>query len=85
MTKEEATIRLMNLCTNGAMIPLGYVDNFVSSLIDDFEARVCANCKYYHDGKYPDDRYCDMDISIMEEFSVLEPDFGCNQFKAKEK
>ena len=28
---------------------------------------------------------CDMDISIMEEFSVLEHDFGCNQFKAKDK
>ena len=46
---------------------------------------VCGNCKYYHDGKYPDDRYCDKDISMMEEFSVLEPSFGCNLFKKENR
>ena len=44
---------------------------------------VCGTCKYFHDGKYPDDRYCDKDISMCEEFSLLERNFGCNLWEKK--
>ena len=44
---------------------------------------VCGTCKYFHDGKYPDDRYCDKDISMMEEFSILDKHFGCNLWEKK--
>ena len=46
---------------------------------------VCGTCKYFHDGKYPDDRYCDKDISMCEEFSLLERNFGCNLWEKKDE
>ena len=33
------------------------------------------------EAKYPDDRYCDKDISMDDDFTILEPTFECNLFK----
>lgn len=44
MTREEATGKLVGLCDKGtAMIPLGYVDNFVSKLIDQHETEITTS------------------------------------------
>jgi hypothetical protein len=58
---------------------------------DDFESRTCGNCEFGH--KEHDEKIlCNQNYHIVDTFGdyvndailYVEPNFGCNQFKAKD-
>ena len=76
MTREKARDAIILAIT--ADIKLALIDK----IYDDFESRVCENCKYF---TYCDDgfHYCDNQLNVGFNGLITE-DFGCNRFERRE-
>ena len=72
MTREEAKEELWQ---RGNINTLGKVDanEIIDKIYDDFESRICKNCKHYES-----DWCCD-NAFVVDEI------FGCNRFEPKDE
>jgi len=76
MNRKEAlhsTYRIFNAKDRGIARQL------VKEIYDDFESRICKNCKYYEE--YPS-VCCNADSPLCA--GVTKEDFGCNEFEIRE-
>lgn len=74
MTREEAlkTETIWN-------VSIFELESHINKIYDDFESRVCGNCKYYE--QY-DSVCCNGESPLCVE--VVETSFGCNKFERRE-
>ena len=89
MTREEFKKLVSNFSMNSIHcmdnVKVISINNFYKIsdvLCNDFESRICENCKY----TYTIDEHikCGNSKGLLSGFYV-EKDFGCNQFKRKDK
>ena len=77
MTREEAH----NETAFGIFIGI------VNKIYDDFESRICKNCKWSNIASAKDCLECKFGIddnSLSSYHQMVNKDFGCNKFTAKE-
>ena len=56
------------------------VEDLVDIIVDDFESRICKNCKYYGDDPEEEGEL----KCLLHDIAFVET-FGCNEFKRKDK
>ena len=92
MKRDQALNRCIDIVSiNGRYIPemLEKLEYFIDEIYDDFESRVCKNCKYFNE-----DEGCTNELNTLkfkdmfgkwEEPLYLEnmKNFGCNRFEKK--
>lgn len=69
------------------------IEEVVNKIYDDFESRVCKNCKFYDKEDFLCNVIPESDSWIMDALDRAVPnaqfcpddDFGCNKFKKKRK
>ena len=91
MTREEAFENLDALAKsiNGELVDYSDADHLIEAIYDDFENKVCENCKYFEDTtncRHPYNKqyyYCDGRESGMP--MSVSKDFGCNLFERIKK
>ena len=89
MTKEEAFENLDALAKsiNGELVDYSDADHLIEAIYDDFENKVCENCKYFEDTtkcRHPYNKqyyYCDGESGMPMSVSK---DFGCILFERRE-
>ena len=77
MTKDELISAIAN-----SNVPTKVFTRVKNMLM---ESNTCKDCASYTNNQYPDQAYCDEGVLMDDDINMLEPDFGCNMFKAKEK
>ena len=80
MTRNEAKVEI-------ALCPMHETLSWVDKIYDDFESRVCGNCKWYRPGTNNTNNWCAYGTSIGNNEhgdAYVTEDFGCNEFKRKE-
>ena len=83
MNREEAikqiesewyNIEIDSMSTIGRAVPLGMARDIINTIYDDFDSRVCENCRYLKESK------CKLGIYHFE--IDTDPNiFGCNKFE----
>jgi len=89
MTRAEALDKLYTIWSyskDHQNIDATKVAFLLKDIFDDFESRVCENCKYA-DWKFD---WCDHDLNKWREGAYYKPfkiskEFGCNRFERKIK
>ena len=87
MTREEAIKRVFkifdgeNLNDGILVVAPGLIVDLIDRIYDDFESRICKNCKYYNNGNCP----ILQGASVKYVLDWLDETFGCNKFERKEK
>jgi len=91
MTRKEASNFLYKkmrsysgkIETNKELVDLVEVDELISQIYNDFENRLCKNCKWKHKGQYEDEFWCvnPKNSIIAEDGMFVTEDFGCNRFE----
>lgn len=63
------------------------VESLLHTIYDDFEKRICENCIHYSEKSidYNDTTYDGNCCHYITDILFVEKNFGCNQFKRKEK
>jgi len=64
------------------------VDVFIDKIYDNFESKICKNCKYYNSAyKVCENKRNIQPFEIDTEYVNMftDDDFGCNRFERKEK
>ena len=80
MIRSEALLEVDNFLDNEN--DFNNIRKLINKIYDDFESRVCKNCKYFvecNDGYH----YCN-NINNTGLNGIITPDFGCNRFEKKE-
>ena len=54
-----------------------YSKNLINEIYDNFDNRICKNCKYFGYNACYNDNICDTN----GDYIITEEDFGCNRFK----
>ena len=83
MTREDAIRKAYSI----ANMPIEdtLLKELIDEIYDEFEDRICKNCKYYFDGRCENHRVDEM-IDPNSEFDYyieVEKNFGCNRFVKK--
>lgn len=84
LTKKEATSDLIFAGRHTPQQRDSMIRNIVDSIYNDFESRVCKNCKFYNSFTlicHSIDEHC---LSNGKANLVVPPGFGCNHFNPKE-
>ena len=75
MTREEYK-------TGNGIIP-SYQDTLVDRIFDDFESRVCYNCKFSEKSTINSELIFCMHYDLYMFDDSIPKDFGCNKFERK--
>ena len=80
MTREDAH----NGCPDGGYLAWHETQEFITKIYDDFESRVCENCKHFTNTYYTLGA-CKKDVFIVgeDDNEFVSKDFGCNKFSAE--
>ena len=99
MIREDVLERIAERSESGGVCDYSTncVEDLVNEMFDDFDSRICKNCKHM---RYPHDKTyngyakcikgCASTTIIMYtndnhfDNEVVEPNFGCNKFERKE-
>ena len=93
MTREEAKKLINKKLTQiitGTLLPNLTIENselsdIVDEIYDDFESRVCKNCKYAEKHENGDEHKCEILMATTQEEAkkLIEVGFGCNRFERR--
>jgi len=93
MTREEAYKKIKEAFTGidrVADCPCICEDPFediVDEIYNNFESRICKNCKWIHKGQYEGEFWCinPKNSIIAEDGMFVNENFGCNRFERRER
>ena len=80
MTKEDALMKVLKERDEEDKIHYSKVYEIVNEIFDDFENRICRNCKYLIRTKKG--LLCSHPINY--DYIITDESFGCNKFERKE-
>ena len=80
MTREEAISHIRLILSYDGSFDEYDAENLVNKIFDDFESRVCKNCKFFVMDNYG--KYCEKFNGEDNPCDIRE-DFGCNRFERK--
>ena len=89
MTREEAFENLDALAKsiNGKLVDYSDVSHLIDAVYNDFNSRICKNCKYYEIKENYRNKVCVLIDDKMSEhymgYFMPQPNFGCNRFKRR--
>ena len=84
MTREETKILFLDKFNFKSEEQIGAVMDIIDKIFDDFENKICKNCKHIKTTYAP---ICDLGVVSQGLFGngIVTLDFGCNKFEAKDK
>lgn len=81
MTREEAKDSLFRFIERDMTMKNISFEIAIDAIYDDFESRICENCKYSSVIQGTDRLFCGCDEA--EQLPTVNKDFGCNKFERK--
>ena len=84
MTREEAKKVIRNI-GEGWAVSEGDVEELIDKIYDDFESKICKNCKYFK-GTGMIANCSNLEVGKMNGGAFIDVDenFGCNKFERRE-
>ncbi len=80
MTRTDALMKVLKERDEEDKIHYSKVYEIVNEIFDDFENRICRNCKYFIKTKR--ELLCSNPVNY--DYIITNKNFGCNRFERKE-
>ena len=85
MTREEAIKKLFDVSSDLGLVETIEARIIIEEIFDDFESRVCKNCKYVGKHENGDEHKCEILMATTREEAekLIDEKFGCNRFERR--